>query len=181
VESSLALAISGQAWWSLQRRVILCPAPDKRATLIRKFGRSMTARLRADKPGGDGSDLKPDASPAVADIARVEEDKTGAVERYLNCGERAGTRVGPTPLQVLYSDFGETRRLGELGLRPIEQPASGAYLPPRNHLRTIGEDARRNNHIDPAYFRLDTFLYSVASKIYRLPKAKDAGLMSPRC
>jgi hypothetical protein len=116
------LPYPGQAWWSLRRRVIFCPTPDKRATLIRKFGRSMTARLRADEPGGDGSDLKPDAGTAVASVARVEEDKTGAVERFLNCGERAGARVGPTPLQVLYGDFGETRRLSELGLRPIEQP-----------------------------------------------------------
>jgi hypothetical protein len=90
----------------------------------------MTARLRADEPGGDGSDLKPDAGTAVASVARVEEDKTRAVERFLNCGERAGTRVGPTPLQVFYGDFGETRRLSELGLRPIEQPASGAYFVP---------------------------------------------------
>jgi hypothetical protein len=142
----LALAISGQASWSLRRRVILSPTPDKRATLIRKFGRSMTARLRADKPGGDGSDLKPDTGAAVASIARVEEDKTGAVERFLNCGERADTRIGPTPLQVLYSNFGETRRLGELGLRPTEQPASSAYLSPRNYSYTIGEDARGDNH-----------------------------------
>src|SRR5712671_4948294 len=100
-------------------------------TVIRSATVPIEIRLRADKPGGDGSDLKPDAGAAVASVARVEEDKTCAVERFLNCGERAGTRVGPTPLQVLYSDFGETRRLGELGLRPIEQPASSAYLSPR--------------------------------------------------
>ena len=152
MESSLALAISGQAWWSLRRRVILCPTSDKRATLIRKFGRSMTARLRADEPGGDGSDLKPDPGAAVASVARVEEDKTGAVECLLNCSERASARIGPAPLQVLNRDFGQTRRPGQLDLCPIKQPAGRAYLFARNHSSRIVENARRNNHIDLAYF-----------------------------
>ena len=54
--------------------------------------------------------LKPHAGPAVAGIARIEENNAGMVERFLNRNERAGTRIGPTALQVFYSDFGETRR-----------------------------------------------------------------------
>jgi hypothetical protein len=121
--------------------------------------------------------FEPDASPAVAGIARVEEDKTGAVECLLNCSERASARIGPAPLQVLNRDFGQTRRPGQLDLCPIKQPAGRAYLFARNHSSRIVENARRNNHIDLAIFPLDTFLYSAASKIYRLPKSKDVGLM----
>ena len=43
--------------------------------------------------------LKPHAGPAIAGIARIEENNAGMVERFLNCSERAGTRIGP-----VYSD-----------------------------------------------------------------------------
>jgi hypothetical protein len=90
--------------------------------------------------------LKLHAGPAVAGIARVEENNAGTAERFLNCGERAGTRIGPTPLQVLHSDFGETRRPSQLGLRPIEQPAGRAYLSGRDHSYTIDEHVPDNNN-----------------------------------
>jgi hypothetical protein len=77
--------------------------------------------------------LKPHAGPAVAGIARVQENHTGTVECFLNCGECAGTRIGPPPLQVFYSHLGETCRPGQLGLRPTEQPTGCAYLSARNH------------------------------------------------
>ncbi len=89
--------------------------------------------------------LKPHAGPAVAGIARIEENNAGMVERFLNCSECAGTRIGPTALEVFYSDFGETRRFSQLGLRPIEEPASRADLSGRDHSYTIVEDVRNDN------------------------------------
>ena len=89
--------------------------------------------------------LKPHAGPAVAGIARIEENNAGMVERFLNCSECAGTRIGPTALQVFYSDFGETRRFSQLGLRPIEEPASCADLSGRDHSYTIVEYVRNDN------------------------------------
>jgi hypothetical protein len=89
--------------------------------------------------------LKPHAGPAVAGIARIEENNAGMVERFLNCSECAGTRIGPTALQVFYSDFGETRRLSQLDLPPIEEPASRADLSGRDHSYTIVEYVCNDN------------------------------------
>ena len=89
--------------------------------------------------------LKPHAGPAVAGIARIEENNAGMVERFLNCNERAGTRIGPTALQVFYSDFGETRRFSQRGLRPIEEPTSCTDLSGRDHSYTIVEYVRNDN------------------------------------
>jgi hypothetical protein len=89
--------------------------------------------------------LKPHAGPAVAGIARIEENNAGMVERILNCSECAGTRIGPTALQVFYSDFGETRRFCQLGLPPIEEPASCADLSGRDHSHTVVEYVRNDN------------------------------------
>src|SRR5260370_33908305 len=95
---------------------------------------------------GDGADLTPFGSdlvagPAVAGIARVEENNASVVDRFLNCSERADTRIGPTPLHVFHSDFGKIRRLSQLGLRPIERPAGCAALSRRGHSHTRDEHA----------------------------------------
>jgi hypothetical protein len=50
------------------------------------------------------------------------------VERFLNCSECAGTRIGPTALQVFYSDFGETRRFSQLGSRPVAGDQKGETI-----------------------------------------------------
>ena len=75
--------------------------------------------------------LKPHAGPAVAGIARIEENNAGMVERFLNCNERAGTRIG--------------RRFSQLGLRPIEEPTSCTDLSGRDHSYTIVEYVRNDN------------------------------------
>jgi len=73
--------------------------------------------------------LKPHAGPAVAGIARIEENNAGMVERFLNCSECAGTRIGPTALQVFYSDFGETRRLASWACVQLRNPRAARICP----------------------------------------------------
>ena len=116
--------------------------------------------------------LKPHAGPAVAGIARIEENNTRAVERFLNCGESTGARIGPPPLQVFYSHLGETGRPGQLDLRPIEQPTGRAYLSARNHSETIGEDDRNNNYrLRYVSFSLDSLVCGSTEKgHHRSPK-----------
>jgi hypothetical protein len=63
----------------------------------------------------------------------------------MDCSECAGTRIGPTALQVLCSDLAETRRFSQLGLPPIEEPAKHADLSGRDHSYTIVEYVRNDN------------------------------------
>jgi Luciferase-like monooxygenase len=119
--------------------------------------------------------LKPHAGPAVAAIAWIEENNAGMVERFLNCSECAGTRIGPTALQVFYSDFGETRRFSQLGLCPIEEPASCADLSGRDHSYTIVECVRNDNFGLPCLSSsLHSFVYYNAQKGYHnFPNISD--------
>jgi hypothetical protein len=123
--------------------------------------------------------LKPYAGPAVTGIARVQENHTGTVERFLNCGECAGTRIRPPSLQVFYGDLGETCHVGQLGLRPTEQPAGCAYLSARNHSQTIGEDDRNNNYrLRYVSFSLDSLVCRSTEKVHhrRLKVSISRGL-----
>jgi hypothetical protein len=103
------------------------------------------------------SSLKPHAGPAVADVTRVEENNVGTIESFLNCGERARTRIGPTALQVFNRNLREARRPSQLGLRPVEQPAGRAYLSGCDHPDTIDEPTRNSNYRLPYVSLLPIF------------------------
>ena len=110
-----------------------------------RSGRGASA-CRLSLRSAQASLLKPHAGPAVADVTRVEENNAGTIESFLNCGECARTRIGPTPLQVFNSDLREARRISQLCLRPVEQPAGSAYLSGYDHPDTIDEPTRNSNY-----------------------------------
>ena len=78
------------------------------------------------------------ANTAIAGISWFEEQDAGLIERLLDAGQRAGTRVCSATLKVFDSDLRDARRLGEVHLRPANKGACSAYLDARNHLLTIG-------------------------------------------
>jgi len=73
--------------------------------------------------------LKPHAGPAVAGIARIEENNAGMVERFLNCSECAGTRIGPTALQFFTATSERPAALASWACVQLRNPRAARICP----------------------------------------------------
>lgn len=91
--------------------------------------------------------------PALPHIAWLQEHDTGRAKSILNRGQGARLRVGDSALDVLDRDFGNARRLGQLGLLPADKRPGRTDLGRGDHSRNVCGGSALVNHDEPhVYF-----------------------------